>query len=119
MTASVPGEQDIGPRGSGDGWLTARAVHRGSFVPLHRQIHDLVRQEIAAGRLAPGSRLPSEGAVPSGPAPTLERARSPLVGYTAVVAAVLIEDAELRGKAERGVRLLRLRTDGCRVIDHD
>jgi GntR family transcriptional regulator len=62
VTASVPGDQDIGSHGSG-GWLTARAVHRGSFVPLHRQIHDLVRQEIVAGRLAPGSRLPSEGAL--------------------------------------------------------
>lgn len=44
-----------------DGWLAALALHRGSFVPLHRQIHDLVRQEIVAGRLAPGTRLPSEG----------------------------------------------------------
>jgi GntR family transcriptional regulator len=63
VTASTPGDQDIGSRGGGDGWLTALAVHRGSFVPLHRQIHDLVRQEIVAGRLAPGSRLPSEGAL--------------------------------------------------------
>jgi GntR family transcriptional regulator len=30
-------------------------------VPLHRQIHDLVRQEIVSERLAPGTRLPSEG----------------------------------------------------------
>ena len=29
-------------------------------MPLHRQIHDLVRQEIAADRLPPGTRLPSE-----------------------------------------------------------
>ena len=63
MTASRPGDQDIGPHGGGDGWLTALAVHRGSFLPLHRQIHDLVRQEIDAGRLTPGSRLPSEGAL--------------------------------------------------------
>jgi DNA-binding transcriptional regulator YhcF (GntR family) len=63
VTASMPGDQDIGSHGSGDGWLTALAVHRGSFVPLHRQIHDLVRQEIVDGRLAPGSRLPSEGAL--------------------------------------------------------
>src|SRR6516162_10547263 len=63
VTASIPGDQDIGSHSSGDGWLTALAVHRGSFVPLHRQIHDLVRQEIVAGRLAPGSRLPSEGAL--------------------------------------------------------
>jgi GntR family transcriptional regulator len=61
VTASIPLDQDIGSQGSGDGWLTALAVHRGSFVPLHRQIHDLVREEIVAGRLAPGSRLPSEG----------------------------------------------------------
>jgi GntR family transcriptional regulator len=27
---------------------------------LHRQIHDLVRQEIVTDRLPPGSRLPSE-----------------------------------------------------------
>lgn len=46
---------------SGDGWVADLAVHRGSFVPLHRQIHDLVRQEIVAGRLAPGTRLSSEG----------------------------------------------------------
>jgi hypothetical protein len=32
-TASTPGDQDTGSR---DGWLTALAVHRGSFVPLHR-----------------------------------------------------------------------------------
>jgi len=63
LTASMPGDQDIRSHGSGDGWLTALAVHRGSFLPLHRQIHDLVRQEIDAGRLAPGSRLPSEGAL--------------------------------------------------------
>ena len=29
-------------------------------MPLHRQIHDLVRQEIVADRLPPGARLPSE-----------------------------------------------------------
>jgi GntR family transcriptional regulator len=45
----------------GDGWVAALPVHRGSFVPLHRQIHELVHQEIVAGRLAPGTRLPSEG----------------------------------------------------------
>ena len=48
VTASMPGNQDIGSHASGDGWLTALAVHRGSFLPLHRQIHDLVRQEIDA-----------------------------------------------------------------------
>src|SRR6516165_3038182 len=65
MTTSIPLDQDVESRNSssGDGWLTTLAVHRGSFVPLHRQIHDLVRQEIVAGRLAPGSRLPSEGAL--------------------------------------------------------
>jgi len=36
-------------------------LHRGSFIPLHRQVHDIVRREIVAGRLAPGTRLPSEG----------------------------------------------------------
>jgi len=41
--------------------VAALPVHRGSFVPLHRQIHELVHQEIVAGRLAPGARLPSEG----------------------------------------------------------
>ena len=41
--------------------MAALPVHRGSFVPLHRQIHDLVHREIVAGRLAPGTRLPSEG----------------------------------------------------------
>ncbi len=46
---------------SGDAWMAALALHRGSFVPLHRQIHDLVRQEIVADRLLPGARLPSEG----------------------------------------------------------
>lgn len=45
----------------GDGWMAGLSVHRGSFVPLHRQIHDLVCQEIVGGRLAPGTRLPSEG----------------------------------------------------------
>jgi DNA-binding FadR family transcriptional regulator len=63
VTASAPRDQDIGAHGSGDGWLTPLAVHRGSYVPLHRQIHDLVRQEIVAGRLATGDRLPSEGAL--------------------------------------------------------
>ena len=46
-----------GPR---EGWPSSLVVHRGSFVPLHRQIYDLVRQEILTGRLAPGTRLPSE-----------------------------------------------------------
>ena len=46
-----------GPR---EGWPSSLVVHRGSFVPLYRQIYDLVRQEILAGRLAPGTRLPSE-----------------------------------------------------------
>jgi len=43
-----------------EGWLSSLAVNRGSFLPLHRQIHDLVRQEIAEGRLAPGTRVNSE-----------------------------------------------------------
>jgi GntR family transcriptional regulator len=43
-----------------EGWLSSLAVNRGSFLPLHRQIHDLVRQEIAEGRLAPGTRVHSE-----------------------------------------------------------
>lgn len=49
-----------GPR---EGWPSSLVVHRGSFVPLHRQIYDLVRQEILTGRLAPGTRLPSEEAL--------------------------------------------------------
>lgn len=59
--ASVPRDQADGEPQGGDGWVAAFSVHRGSFVPLHRQIHDLVRQEIVADRLAPGARLPSEG----------------------------------------------------------
>ena len=59
--ASVPRDQATGEPHGGDGWVAALAVHRGSFVPLHRQIHDLVRQEIVADRLAPGARLPAEG----------------------------------------------------------
>lgn len=59
MTASASGDEVTG--GRHEGWLSSLVVHRGSFVPLHRQIYDLVRQEIVAGRLAPGSRLPSEG----------------------------------------------------------
>jgi GntR family transcriptional regulator len=47
-------------RGRGE-WVGALPVHRGSFVPLHRQIHDLLHEEIFSGRLAPGTRLPSEG----------------------------------------------------------
>jgi GntR family transcriptional regulator len=43
-----------------EGWLSSLAVNRGSFLPLHRQIHDLVRQEIAEGRLSPGTRVHSE-----------------------------------------------------------
>jgi GntR family transcriptional regulator len=43
-----------------EGWLSSRAINRGSFLPLHRQIHDLVRQEIVEGRLAPGTRVNSE-----------------------------------------------------------
>jgi GntR family transcriptional regulator len=60
VMASVPREQATGEPRGGDGWLAALALHRGSFVPLHRQIHDLVRQEIVTDRLPPGSRLPSE-----------------------------------------------------------
>jgi GntR family transcriptional regulator len=59
--ASVARAQATGEARRGDGWVAALAVHRGSFVPLHRQIHDLVRQEIVADRLPPGARLPSEG----------------------------------------------------------
>jgi GntR family transcriptional regulator len=57
----VPGDSPTGNRRDGEDWVAALSVHRGSFVPLHRQIHDLVRQEIVAGRLFPGTRLPSEG----------------------------------------------------------
>ena len=85
VTASIPGDQDIGPHSSGDGWLTALAVHRGSFVPLHRQIHDLVRQEIAAGRLAPGSRLPSEGALAEQWGVSLAPVRQALIHLAAVL----------------------------------
>jgi GntR family transcriptional regulator len=63
VTASIPPDQDIGSHGGGDGWLSPLAVNRGSFTPLHHQIHDLVRQEVVTGRLAPGDRLPSEGAL--------------------------------------------------------
>ena len=49
-----------GPR---EGRPSSLVVHRGSFVPLYRQIYDLVRQEILTGRLAPGTRLPSEEAL--------------------------------------------------------
>jgi GntR family transcriptional regulator len=59
-TASVSGGQATGEL-RGSGWVAALPVHRGSFVPLHRQIHELVHREIVAGRLAPGTRLPSEG----------------------------------------------------------
>jgi GntR family transcriptional regulator len=57
----VPGDNPTGDRRGGGDWVAALTVHRGSFVPLHRQIHDLVRQQIVVGRLAPGTRLPSEG----------------------------------------------------------
>jgi GntR family transcriptional regulator len=57
----VPGDNSTGDRRGADDWVAALTVHRGSFVPLHRQIHDLVRQQIVVGRLAPGTRLPSEG----------------------------------------------------------
>lgn len=43
-----------------ESWLSPVAINRGSFLPLHRQIHDLVRQEIVEGRLAPGTRVNSE-----------------------------------------------------------
>ena len=55
------GDEATGEHGGGDGWMAGHTVHRGSFVPLHRQIHDLVCEEIVAGRLAAGTRLPSEG----------------------------------------------------------
>jgi GntR family transcriptional regulator len=61
VMASVPRDQAASESHDGPGWLASLAVHRGSFVPLHRQIHDLVLQEIVADRLAPGARLPSEG----------------------------------------------------------
>ncbi len=61
MTASALGGQAASEKRGGDDWMTVPSVHRGSFVPLHRQIHDLVHQEIVAGRLPPGTRLPSEG----------------------------------------------------------
>jgi GntR family transcriptional regulator len=60
VTADVSGDQ-VTREHDGNGWGAALPVHRGSFVPLHRQIHELVYQEIVAGRLAPGTRLPSEG----------------------------------------------------------
>lgn len=59
--AFVLGNRTTGEPHGGDGWVAALSVHRGSFIPMHRQIHDLVRQEIVAGRLAPGTRLPPEG----------------------------------------------------------
>jgi GntR family transcriptional regulator len=68
-TASVPGATSPAPDpatgtetgGARSDWVGALPVHRGSFVPLHRQIHDLVHREIIAGRLPPGTRLPPEG----------------------------------------------------------
>lgn len=61
MTAAAPSQAAGARRGRGDDdWLTDLSVHRGSFVPLHRQIHDLVRDAIVDGRLAPGTRLPPE-----------------------------------------------------------
>lgn len=57
----MSGVRSSGEQPGCDGWLTAHVLHRGSFVPLYRQIHDLVRSEIVAGRLVPGGRLPSEG----------------------------------------------------------
>jgi DNA-binding GntR family transcriptional regulator len=61
VAVTVTGDQTTGGQHVGDDWVAAVVVHRGSFVPLHRQIHDAVREEIVAGRLAPGARLPSEG----------------------------------------------------------
>jgi GntR family transcriptional regulator len=61
VMAAMDGHRTTDGQDAGAGWVSPLPVHRGSFVPLHRQIHDLVHQEIAAGRLAPGTRLPSEG----------------------------------------------------------
>lgn len=61
MTGAAPGGQASGERAGPDDWMSGLGIRRGSFVPLHRQIHDLVRHEIVAGRLVPGARLPSEG----------------------------------------------------------
>lgn len=44
----------------GSAWGTEFSVHRGSFLPLHRQIHELVHREIVEGRLDAGTRLPPE-----------------------------------------------------------
>jgi len=54
VMASVPREPGAVETRGGHGWVAALALHRGSFVPLHRQIHDLVRQEIVTDRLPPG-----------------------------------------------------------------
>jgi GntR family transcriptional regulator len=83
VTASMSGDREIGSHRCGDGWLTGRAVHRGSFVPLHRQIHDLVRQEIVAGRLAPGTRLPAEAGLAEQWGVSLAPVRQALMHLTA------------------------------------
>ncbi len=83
VTASVPGDQAARERRGADGWLAPLAVHRGSFVPLHRQIHDLVRQEIVDRRLAAGTRLPSEAELAEGWGVSLAPVRQALVDLAA------------------------------------
>ena len=56
----MPGDRATGGQPRRD-WVADLPVHRGSFVPLHRQIHERIHEEIVTGRLVPGTRLPSEG----------------------------------------------------------
>lgn len=59
MTSMIRPEMDREQHDDGD-WA-AELVFRRGIAPLHIQIHDLVRQRIAEGRLAAGMQLPSEG----------------------------------------------------------
>lgn len=58
--ATVSSHEATSSHRGGEGWLADFAIQRG-VAPLHRQIHDLVHQEIVAGRLPHGTQLPPEG----------------------------------------------------------
>jgi len=66
-----------------DDWLKGLELRRSSFLPLHRQIHDLLRDEIVTGRLESGTRLPSEGSLAEHWHVSLAPVRQALAGLAA------------------------------------
>lgn len=58
--------------------IQARTVHRSDPLPLHLQISEMMRRDIAAGRLADGQRLPPERTMAASHATTVRTLRKAL-----------------------------------------